>query len=147
MPEISRRVDSIEQITPAAGDGSIKASILIRQMTLTSSILTIAFRGTVSLMYWVIILDGDLEDATTFLSSNPALYVESAHSSSSSSAHKGLLRVATAMAPTVCDKILKSIAAISTTSKRPVLLITGHSAGCGVAGFFSAHLRASGETS
>jgi Lipase (class 3) len=143
-PDSSRLLGSVEQITAAARDGSIKASILVRQTTPTSSILTVAFRGTVSLMDWLVNLDGDLEDATTFLCSSPATNAEPAGPAISITAHKGLLRVAIAMTPTVCEKILNSVAAItnSTTSQKPVLLVTGHSAGGGVAALFTTHIRA-----
>jgi len=124
---------SIEQATSAALDGSVKASILaITNSPADRPLLIVAFRGTVSLVDWLVNLDGELEDAADFLGVPEA------------TAHAGLLRVAQAMAPRVCDKIVSAASGFSPVldGRRPSLLITGHSAGGGVAGLISAHICA-----
>jgi hypothetical protein len=134
-------LDSVEQSTSASRDGSIKACILVSRETSTSVYLVVAFRGTASLVDWLVNLDGDLEDATAFLSPSQIGETPASGHSMTTVAHAGLLRVATAMVPNLCDKILNHTPTFS-NSKPPILLLTGHSAGGGVAGLVSAHIRA-----
>lgn len=129
-PQILR---SVEQATSAALDGSVKACALaIANSPTDRPLLAVAFRGTVSLADWLVNLDGGLEDCADFLGSPGA------------TAHAGLLRVAKAMAPRVCEKIISASSTIGPDldGGRPSLVITGHSAGGGVAGLISAHIRA-----
>ena len=86
-------------------------------------------------------IDGDLEDAASFVDHdvNPS---SSIGSPAVADTPAGLLRVAKAMATAVCDKVLNDLTAVSQPAKLPILLLTGHSAGGGVAGLIAAHIRA-----
>jgi len=130
-------LDAVEQVTTAARDGSIKACILVSHAGLNDSVVVVAFRGTASLVDWLVNLDGDLEDAASFINAH-----STSETAAAVAAHAGLLRVAKAMAEIVCDKIMSTATASPAADQQPILLLTGHSAGGGVAGLMSAHIRA-----
>lgn len=120
-------LESVEQVTPAARDGSIKACIIASHAVAPSSTIVVAFRGTASLVDWLVNIDGDLEDAASFVNHD----VNSSSSTGSPAvadilitAHAGLLRVAKAMATAVCDKVLNSLTVVSQPAELPILLLT-----------------------
>jgi Lipase (class 3) len=136
-------LDSVEEVTSAARDGSIKACIIASNTSSTNYTIIVAFRGTASLVDWLVNLDGDEEDATSFVNNTQSNEAKiPAVADTLITAHAGLLRVANAMAPTVCKKIMSQVEASLNPTELPILLLTGHSAGGGVAGLIAAHIRA-----
>jgi hypothetical protein len=134
---------SVEQVTNAARDGSIKACFLSSHTIAAESAIVVAFRGTVSLVDWLVNLDGDLDEGNSFVTSNSQTHSDDGTTAETVVlAHAGLLRVAKAMAPIVCSKIIAAADSSPADTDSLVLLLTGHSAGGGVAGLITAHLRA-----
>ncbi|KAF5697897.1 lipase class 3 [Fusarium mundagurra] len=136
---------SVEQATPATRDGSVKASILVTTDYSDLPLLIVACRGTASLVDWLVNLDGDLEDCSNFISQRQGTSSFNVEPDiARTTAHAGLLRIAKCMASEVCNKILDAGSSRFTTTgggRKPVLMVTGHSAGGGVASLMSSHIR------